>query len=457
MNKVINKIDQYFEITKRGSTLQREIVAGIVVFLAMVYILPVNVAIFNATGMKSGAVFAATAISSGIASLMMGLIARYPLALSTGMGMNSFIAFTVCGEVLGYTWQEALTLVLIASLLFFVLSVTNIRWRLVSSIPMGLKNLITCSLGGFLAFVGLKGAGIIKASTDTLVTLGDLSNPTVLLGLFGIILAFILYNIKGKINNFAVVISLITVATIGYLLHLLNIDGMPSFSNQAGNILDIKETCFVAFKNFAVLKNPSSYAVIFTILFVNFFDTSATIISVGQQIGLMNNDGVITDGVKAGIADSSSTIISTTLGTSPITSFAESNIAVEMGARTGIVGVIVGILFFLSLLIYPVFSIFSIIDGYSPITSLALVLVGTMMFSNFKNINWDDKVLVITGFIMFIMMILTYSISDGIGIAFILYILMMIVAKRRKEISFVTYIIGIFFIINFIIKFTVLK
>lgn len=454
MSKLRVKLDNYFEVTKRGSTFSREILAGIVLFLAMVYILPVNAEIMSSTGIPRGAIFVATAIASGLTSLLMGLLAKYPIGLSCGMGMNSFIAFTVCG-ILGYSWQEALTLIFITSIIFFIISITNLRWKLINAISPDLKTLITCSLGGFLAFVGLKGAGIIVTSASTIVTLGDFSNPTVLLACFGIILAFILSNIKGKIQHFAILIALVVVAIFGFILHLLDVPNMPYFSNSVGDIDEIKETFWEAFKHFDVLKKPASYAVIFSILLVNFFDTSSTLLSVGGKAGLIKEDGKIENAQIVGTIDSLGTVISSTLGTTPMSGFVESNTAVEMGGRTGIVAIITGLLFLLSILIYPVFSIFSGVGGYTPVTALALVLVGASMFSSLKTINWEDKIITLTAFIMFIMMVLTYSISDGIGIALIFYTIMMIASKRAKEVGLPTYLISGLFVINYILRFTI--
>lgn len=455
--KKINFLDRYFHISERGSTIGRELIGGLIVFLAMIYILPVNTNILSTgMGISSGAVFAATAICSAACTIFMGIFAKFPVALSAGMGMNTFIAFTVCG-ILGYTWGEALTLIVIAGILFFILTLTPLREKIINAIPKSLKLIISAGLGAFICFVGLKMGGIIQADSGTFVKLGNLTSPTVLLTLFGILLVLFLLNFKNPtIKKLAIVIAMAATAIIGVILGLLNVEGMPTFStNNLGNISEIKETFGTCFKveNLKVFGDFRSYAIIFSLIFVNLFDTTATLLAVGKDAKILDENGQMIGGKKAMLADAGGAIICGILGTSTVTSFAESTIGVESGARTGLCSTFTGILFGLTLLIYPAFSIFAPVqigaDSLTPITSLALVALGAMMFSNLKEIDWDDKIIVFTGFISIILMILCYSISDGLGFGIIAYCIMMLGAGRGKEVHPLIYGIGCFYVLNF--------
>lgn len=455
--KKINFLDRYFHISERGSTIGRELIGGLIVFLAMIYILPVNTNILSTgMGISSGAVFAATAICSAACTIFMGIFAKFPVALSAGMGMNTFIAFTVCG-ILGYTWGEALTLIVIAGILFFILTLTPLREKIINAIPKSLKLIISAGLGAFICFVGLKMGGIIQADSGTFVKLGNLTSPTVLLTLFGILLVLFLLNFKNPtIKKLAIVIAMAATAIIGVILGLLNVEGMPTFStNNLGNISEIKETFGTCFKveNLKALGDFRSYAIIFSLIFVNLFDTTATLLAVGKDAKILDENGQMIGGKKAMLADAGGAIICGILGTSTVTSFAESTIGVESGARTGLCSTFTGILFGLTLLIYPAFSIFAPVqigaDSLTPITSLALVALGAMMFSNLKEIDWDDKIIVFTGFISIILMILCYSISDGLGFGIIAYCIMMLGAGRGKEVHPLIYGIGCFYVLNF--------
>jgi AGZA family xanthine/uracil permease-like MFS transporter len=458
MHKIKQLLNHYFKVEERQTTIVKEIICGVIVFLAMVYILPVNMQIFSSIGMSSGAIFAATAITSAIATLIMGLVANVPIALSTGMGLNAFVAFTVCTE-LGYTWQEGLALIFISGIIFFIFSMTGLRVKIVDAIPKDIKIAISSGIGFFIAFVGLKSAGIITSSSSTLVKLGDLSNPTVLLGLFGIILVFILINLKGFVKTFAIIITMVVVAIVGLILGALGIKDMPAFAANASDISDLSQSFGVAFKHFgSVLARSESYAVIFAIVFVNLFDTTATIVAIGEKTGIINQEGKLINGKKVMLADATGSIVGGLLGTSTVTPFAESTIGVESGARTGLSSVVTALLFLLSLVIYPFFSVFSSVGeaGLTPVTSMALVLIGAVMFKNIKDINWHDQIVTFTAFMILILMILTYSISDGIGIGIIIYVLMMLISKRGKEVSPIMYIVAFFFIVNFILHYAVL-
>jgi AGZA family xanthine/uracil permease-like MFS transporter len=461
VEKVKSSLEKFFKIKERGTSLSKELLGGLTIFLAMVYVLPVNADMLAATGMSFAAVFAATAIAAAVASLIMGLYANYPVGLASGMGVNAFFTYTVCDK-LGFVWQEALAAVLISGVLFLILSVTGLRRIVINAIPKNLKLAVGAGIGFFIAFLGLKNAGVVVADGSTFVTLGNLAHPTVLLGLFGILLVFVLYALNNKVSRFAIIISIGVTGLVGVLLGLIpSLNGlMPSFSSASlGGVGDVGNTFGQAFKAMgSLLSNPMSYAVIFTFLFVDFFDTAGTLVAVGHDAGLLDENGELINGEKALLADATGTIVGAIVGTSTVTSYIESSTGIKQGARTGLAATVVGLLFIVSLLFYPLFSFVTSIQietgAYlSPVTSLALVFVGSLMINSLKEIDWLDPIAVSSSFITIIMMVMTTSIAEGIAFGFIFYALMMLVTKRRKEVSLVMYILAALFVVNFLIKF----
>lgn len=448
-------LDRYFHITERGSTLGRELLSGLIVFLAMLYILPVNTSILGPALGSNGAVFVATAICSALATIIMGLVAKFPVALSAGMGMNAFIAFTVCGA-LGYSAGEALTLIFVSGLLFLILTLTPLREKIINAIPQSLKYAISAGLGAFICFVGLKMGGIITSDASTLVALGDFKNPTVLLGLFGVLLVLVLLTCKNDmVKKLAIVITMLAVTLLGLILGWCGIKNMPSFTNDTmkmGGIGEISKTFGQCFFNFKVLGKFRSYAVIFSLIFVNMFDTTATLLAVGKSAGFIDENGNLKNAKKAMLVDAGGAVVCGILGTSTVTSFAESTIGVESGGRTGLSATFTGLLFALTLLILPVFNVFMPVNNLTPITSLALVAVGAMMFGNLKEIDWNDKIIVFSSFITVIMMLLCYSVSDGLGLGLISYCLMMLFSKNGKKVHPLVYGIACFFVLNYVLS-----
>lgn len=463
MDKVKQGLNSFFKIEERGSTITKEMLGGLTIFLAMVYALPVNAGMLSmGTGLSFGAVFAATAIAGGLASIIMGLLANYPIGLSSGMGVNAFFTFTVVGA-LGFTGYEALAAVLISGVLFLIIALTGLRKIVINAIPKNLKLAIGGGIGFFIAFIGLQNAGIIVSSPATLVTMGNLSNPTVLLGLFGIILAFSIMAINKKITGFAIIISIIAVGFMGVVLGLIFPslkEFMPSLTNDGGgSISDMGTTFGKAFTAIpSLLSKPMAYAVIFTFLFIDFFDTSGTLVAVGREANLFDEKGELMNADKALLADAAGTIIGAICGTSTVTAYIESSTGIKQGARTGLSATVVGILFLLSLLMYPLLGFVGAVssNGLSPVTALALVYVGALMISSLRDIDWNDHIIAPVTFITIIIMVLAYSIHDGIAFGFIFYTFMMITSGRRKDVNLVMYILSALFIISYIVKFVVI-
>jgi len=459
----MEKIKAFFKIEQRGSTVTKELLAGVTIFLAMAYILPVNSFMLAKTGLPVGGVFFATAVSAAIATLIMGLFANLPVALAPGMGLNAFFTYTLVNFGLGYSPEAALAAVMVSGGLFLIISLTGLRKIIINAIPKGLKLSVGAGIGFFIAFIGFKNAGIIEGDGATLVTLGNLAHPTVLLGLFGLILVVVLYALKFR---FALITAMVSTAIIGLILNELGVDMMPAYVSEGMNGVwsGAGETVFAAFGGFKELFSSwQALAVIFSLLFVDFFDTAGTLMAVGNQAGLINDEGVIEGGDNALIADAVGTIAGAVLGTSNVTSYIESSTGIEQGGRTGLTSVTVAVLFLLSIFLYPLLSIFNgVVVGFdafneaivfSPVTAMALIMVGTLMFSQLKDIDWEDTAIVITGFFTIIIMILSYSIATGIAVGFVFYPVIMIAQKKAKQVNPVMYALSLLFILYFVLEF----
>jgi len=464
VEKIRNGLNKYFKIQERGSSITKEVLGGLTIFLAMVYILPVNAGILSSdgTGLTFGGVFAATAIAAGISSIIMGVVANYPVGLASGMGVNAIFVYTGV-YALGFTGYEALGAVFVSGVLFLAISLTGIREAVINAIPKNLKLSIGAGIGFFIAFIGFQHAGIVVGSGATLVTLGDLSQPTVLLALGGVFLVFLLYAINKRVSHYAVIISILAVGFVGVGLGMIFpelADVMPSLTNDsAGSLSDMKMVFGKAITSLpSLLSNPMAYALIFSLLFVDFFDTSGTLVAVGHDANLFDKDGRLVNGDKALLADAIGTVAGSIVGTSTVTSFIESSTGIKQGSRTGLTAVVVGVLFLLSLLIYPAFGFVSSVKAnqLEPVTALALIYVGALMIGQLKNIDWDDQIIVAVAFITIMVMILAYSISDGIAFGFVFYTVMMLFSKRKKELNWILYVLTILFVIHYIIKFVVI-
>ncbi|MCH5171224.1 MAG: NCS2 family permease [Erysipelotrichales bacterium] len=487
-----NFIDKFFHISERKSSLKSEIIGGLITFVAMCYILPVNASILNAMGMDKSGVFAMTAIVGALVTFIMGFVANYPVVLSAGMGLNAYLAYTIC-QGSQYTWQQCMILLTISGLLFFAFSLTPVRKIIIESIPKDIKYIISSALGAFICFVGLRNSGIVVGGS-TLVELGSLLNPSTIIALVTVILCFVLMFSKNKIvSNLAIPICILVAAVAGVITSSIMIKtgaiefGLDILDPKSGifkwqytseilkelecklpiapwhdsnvtwgmNGVD-KVFAFGLFTDYSgqefgedllkVLTTPTSYVAIFSLMFVNLFDTTATLLAVGRNTGIIDENGKMQNYQKAVLADSIGAAVCGPLGTSTVTSFAESNVGVEMGAKTGFAAVIAGLMFLLSAFIYPVFSIFTA----GSVTAPALVCVGAMIFvGNFKDIDFKDRIVAFTGFITVIFSLLAYSIATGIGIGLICYVLMMLIARRGKEVSVPIYIVAGLFVVSF--------
>lgn len=433
--------EKIFKLTKKKTNVKTEVIAGITTFLAMAYILAVNPAMLSETGLSYDGVFLATALSAAIATLIMGLIANYPVALAPGMGVNALFTYTLVFSM-GYSPEAALAAVVVSGLIFLLISVTGVRKAIINAIPQQLKLSIGAGIGFFIAFIGLKNAGIVVGSESTFVALGNLKDPSVLLALFGIIITIIL--MARKIPA-AVFYGLVITAIVGIVAGIFGIKGMPAMPKGIISF-DLDTSGLMIFtKGFGELfSHPDCIIALFSLLFVDFFDTAGTLISVANKTNLVNQDGELENIEQALVADSVGTVIGGFLGTSTVTSFVESTAGVEAGGRTGLTACVTAILFFLSIFFAPVLSVVT-----NAVTAPALFAVGISMASQLGGVDWDDIVFSAAGFVTVIIMILTYSISDGIAFGFIIYGLTSIVSGRVKDIKPIVWVLILVFVLYF--------
>lgn len=436
-------LEKMFKLTEKGTNVKTEVIAGLTTFLAMAYILFVNPSILSATGMSFNGVFFATAISSAIATILMGVLANYPVALSAGMGVNAFFTYTVCFGF-GYTPEAALAAVFVSGLLFLVISVTGIRKIVINAIPKNMKLAIGAGIGFFIAFIGFANAKIIVASEATFVTLGNFKDPIVLLAVIGL---FITVGLVVKKVPAAVFWGLIATSIIGLLMNFAGLaEGLPTLPSKIVSFELDTSTIGIFSKGFGELfSKPSAFMVIFSFLFVDFFDTAGTLVAVGNDIGLVKENGELENVERALLSDSVGTIVGAGLGTSTVTSFVESGSGVAAGGRTGLTAVTTGVLFILSIFFSPILSVVT-----SAVTAPALIVVGIFMSQQLKGVEWDDISVAAPAFLTIVTMILTYSISDGIAVGFLFYTVSMIFAGKSKEIVPVIYVLDLIFLIYFI-------
>ena len=437
-------LERIFKLNAKKTNVKTEVLAGITTFLAMAYILGVNPSILagDITGMDMSSVFLATAISSAIACILMGVLANYPIGLAPGMGVNALFTYTVC-LIYGYTYQEALCSVLISGLIFLGISITGIRKLIIDSIPKNMKLAIGAGIGFFIAFIALKNAGIIVASDATFVALGNFKDPAVLLAIFGIVVTMCL---MVKKVNAAPFYGLIITAIVGIVLGMMGISNMPSLPNQiltTDYTISTLGSCFSGFKT--IFTHSNWFIVVFSFLFVDFFDTAGTLVAVGNSIGLVDENGKMENIEKALLADSVGTVVGAIMGTSTVTSFVESGAGVAAGGRTGLTAVTCGICFILSIFISPV--ILSV--AVNAVTAPAIFVVGILMAQQLKDIEWQDVASAASAFVTIIFMVLAYSISDGLALGFIVYGITMAVSGKAKQVSPICWVLIIVFILYF--------
>ncbi|MDF9866834.1 AGZA family xanthine/uracil permease-like MFS transporter [Bacilli bacterium PM5-3] len=433
-------LNAFFKLEERKTNVKTEILAGITTFLSMAYILFVNPEILSTTGMPLEAVFVATAIAAAIGTLIMALYANYPVAQAPGMGMNAFFAFTVCGAM-GYTFGQALFAIFCSGLVFMCLAASGIRELIINSIPSSLKYAVSAGIGMFIAFIGLKGAGIIVANESTFVSFGNITDGNTLLAIFGILFTLVLV---ARNTKAAIFIGMVTTAVVGVIF------GLVSAPNAVVSSVPDVSPVFMKLFDFDVMSLLTDYKfimVIFTVLFLDFFDTAGTLMGVATRAGLLDDEGKLINANKALMADATATTVGAMIGTSSVTSYAESVVGVESGGRTGLTALTVAVLFLFSLFFSPLLAVVT-----SSVTAPALVCVGALMMSSSKHIDFDDFADTTAAFLTMMFMILAYSIAEGIAVGFLTYVILKVAKGESKKVHPIMYGLAVLFIIYFVSK-----
>ncbi len=437
----ISLIDRVFKLQAHGTTVKTEIIAGLTTFAAMSYILIVNPSILGLSGMPVAGLITVTALAACFGTLLMAAFTNYPIALAPGMGLNAFFAFTICltREI---PWEAALGIVFWNGVLFLLLSVTGVRTKIAEAIPAALKIGVQCGIGLFIAFIGLKNAGLIVDNPATLVSLGNMSDPAVLLALAGIILTVVLIikRVTGAILISIIVLTLIGAITPsgdGYLTSAPEaVIGLPESASDTFLAMDI----WYPIENFA-----HTWDLIFALMFVNMFDTIGTLIGVSRRAKLLDENGKLPKIGGAMSADAAASVVGAGLGTSPVTSYVESAAGVSAGGRTGLTAVVVAICFVLALFLTPLMKVIPLMA-----TTPALVMVGIFMMDSIRQIDFDDIASLATATIALLAMPLTFSISEGIALGFITYVGIKVGTGKFKEVSLITYLMAAVFVLRYV-------
>lgn len=432
-NESDSQLERIFGLTENGTNIKTEIIAGLTTFVTMAYILFVNPITLEAAGMDKGAVFMATALASGLTTLLMGVYANYPFALAPGMGLNAFFAYVMVGNA-GLSWQTALGAVFVSGIIGIIVTLTGLRELLIKAIPMPLKHAMGAGIGMFIAFIGLKNAGIVVANEATYLDLGSFTQPGPLLAIIGLIITAILVarGVKGGIL-LGIIITTIIGIPMGITKVPTSLISAPPSIAPTMLKLDIM----------GVLKF-SLFPVVFSLFFTDMFDSIGTFVGVASRTGMIDAEGNLKRGNKALFVDFIGTVLGSLMGTSTITTYVESTSGVSVGGRTGLTSVVAGIMFIASVIFSPV-ALAVPTEAVAP----ALILVGVFMASSLNKIDFSDFYEAFPAFLTAILMPLSFSISFGLSIGFVAYAALMLLAGRGKEVHWIMYGLAVIFIIYF--------
>ncbi|NEZ47577.1 NCS2 family permease [Clostridium niameyense] len=430
-------MENYFKLKENRTNVKTEVLAGITTFMTMAYILVVNPSILSQAGMDFGAVFTATALSAFVATMLMGVYAKLPFAQAPGMGLNAFFAFTIVKQM-GYSWEFALTAVFLEGIIFILLTAFNVREAIVNSIPSNIKKSISVGIGLLIAFIGLDNAQIIVHPKDggTIVALGNITSGCALLAIIGILITGILLakNVRGSL-----LIGIVVTTIIGIPMGITKVP--QAFISMPPSINPI----FLKFEWHNIF-TPNMLIALFTLLFMDMFDTVGTLVGVATKANMIDKDGNVPRAKQALFSDAIGTTLGACLGTSTVSTFVESASGVAEGGRTGLTAVSTAVMFFIALFLSPLFIMIP-----APATAPSLVLVGLFMMSPIKEIELEDYTEAIPAFLTIIMMPLSYSISDGIVFGVVSYIIIKVLTGKIKDVSLTTFIVGILFVLKFFI------
>lgn len=427
-------LDNFFHLTEKNTTAKTELIAGITTFFTMVYIVFVNPSILGVTGMDTQVVFVTTCLIAAFGTIGIGLFSNLPIALAPAMGLNAFFAFVVVSK-LGYTWQTGMGAIFWGSVGLFLLTIFGVRYWLMASIPLGLRVGISAGIGLFIALIGFKNMGLVVPNEATLVTVGNLHSPTLLMGVLGF---FIIVAMAAKGRHSGVLVSIVVVTALALIF-----DDNVKFTGQ---ILSLPPalTPVVGQVDIMGALDVALFGIIFSFMLVNLFDSSGTLIAVTDKAGFADKDGKFPKMKQALLVDSTSAVVGSYMGTSAISTYIESGAGVSVGGRTGLTAVVVGLLFLLTIFFSPLASI---VPAYA--TAGSLVFVGILMASSLIKVHWEDLTEATPAFITAAMMPFTYSITEGIAFGFISYCIMKLATGRYKEINAPVAVVAILFIIKF--------
>ncbi|WP_119327098.1 NCS2 family permease [Companilactobacillus musae] len=425
-------MEKLFHLKEANTTVRREILAGLTTFVSMAYILFVNPQVLGTAGMNKGAVFTATALSAILGSVLMALLANYPIAIAPGLGDNAFFTYSVV-LAMGIPWQTAMAGVFMSSILFLLISVLKLRELVIDSIPHDLKLAMASGIGLFIAFVGLQGGGLVTASKSTLVEMGSLTVPTTWLTIFGLIVTGLLMAKKVPGSIF---IGMVLTTILGLITKLI-----PLPHQVISTIPSMKPTFGVGIAHLPDLADPKLWAVVLVFLLVAFFDTAGTLIGLAEQAGFMKDNKMPRIG-RALMADSISMLGGSVMGTTPTAAYVESSAGIAVGGRTGLTSLVVSIMFIISMFFSPLLTVVT-----SNVTAPVLIIVGILMAQSMKQIDWNKFEIAMPAFLTIVGMPLTYNISYGFAFGILFYPLTMWAAGRRKEITPIMYILFFVFIV----------
>ena len=449
-------LEKWFKLKENNTNIKTEVVAGVTTFMTMAYILAVNPSILSASGMDSNAILMATALASFIGTLAMAFLANYPFALAPGLGLNAYFAYTVCGAM-GYSWQVALLAVFVEGLIFIVLSVTNVREAIFNAIPVQLKKGVSVGIGLFIAFIGFQNAGIVVNSDSTLVTVIDFTadfHTAGISALLAIIGTFIIVILHIKKVRGSILIGIFATWILGILCQLTGLytvtpdagyySLLPSWSSFSVTSLGLTfGQCFKA--DFGAVKITDFIVIILAFLFVDIFDTLGTLIGCANKANMLDKAGRLPRIKQALLADAIATSAGAVLGTSTTTTFVESSSGVAEGGRTGLASVVTGFLFLLAIFFAPIFTA---IPGFA--TAPALLFVGFLMITAVTQIDFDDLTEAVPAYLCLLAMPLLYSISEGIAVGVISYVIINAVCGKAKKITPLMYILAVLFVCKYI-------
>jgi adenine/guanine/hypoxanthine permease len=435
-------LEQLFKLSEKGSNFKTELIAGLTTFAAMSYVLVVNPGILAAGGMPIEGLITVTALAACLGTILMGVMTNYPVALAPGMGLNAFFAFTICltREI---PWQAALGIVFWNGILFIILSLTGVRSKIAEAIPAALKIGVQCGIGLFIAFIGLKNAGLVVDNPATFVTIGDLSHASTFLALAGIILTIVL--VVRQITG-AILISILALTIIGLFIP---VDGgyLTPMPEAIIGMPESISTTFLAMDIMYPIEHlAQTWDLIFALLFVNMFDTIGTLIGVSRKANLLDSQGKLPKMGSAMTADATASVVGAMLGTSPVTSYVESAAGVSAGGRTGLTALVVALCFIFALFFTPLMKVIPLMA-----TTPALIMVGIFMMDSFRQLDFDDLTSVATASVALLAMPLTFSISEGIALGFITYVGIMLGTGRYKQVTFITYLMATVFVLRYLL------